>query len=290
MALNKRPATTPGNLATVSPRAVALQRQNGELIPGFGNVTADDMIIPRLKVLQGMSPETQDDPKTYPSGDLYHSTLGAVLGEELHIVPLQIKRSIELWSPREMNEGLLARSADGIHWDKPNTKFDVRIEGKKYTWDTKGSVGESGLNEFGTSKPGNDKSAPAAALTYRLALYIIDKAALSPCLMIASRMAALQVKELITRVSTRYGGGTPFHAQRYRLVSTQMVRGPNKFYVPVFHNDGDIEDTELLNTLLGYAHAMQKINVRTEDERLEDEGAQSAPSRPKGNRASELAY
>jgi hypothetical protein len=35
-------------------------------------------------------------------------------------------------------------------------------------WDTKGSVGESGLNEFGTSKPGNDKSAPAAALTYRL--------------------------------------------------------------------------------------------------------------------------
>lgn len=291
MPLKMRPATAPGNLSKVTPRAVTVHQHNGELIPGFGNVTARDMVVPRLKMLQGLSPEVIEDSRNNPPGELYHSTLGSPIGKQLIVVPLQIMRTIELWSPRDSNEGLLARSTDGINWDKPHTKFDVRIEGKKYTWETKGSVGESGLAEFGTSKPHNPKSAPAAALTYRLALWLLEHTELSPCLMITSRMATRPTQDLITRISTRHGGGTPFFAQRYKLISQHMIRGPNQFYVPSFRNDGNIEDKDLLATLQSTAKAMATINVRAEDERLEDDDAQAAPSRPAGNRGSqESAY
>ena len=44
-------------LATTSPRAVSLAGMQPELIPGYGNVTHEDLVVPRIKLVQGMCAE-----------------------------------------------------------------------------------------------------------------------------------------------------------------------------------------------------------------------------------------
>jgi hypothetical protein len=266
--MSKKSAAAP---AIVNRRTIAIATHHEQLIPGFGNVTAQDMIVPRLKLLQGLSPEVKENPRQFIQGEFYHSVLGDMLGESIRVVPLQVMRTIELWAPRDSNEGLLARSLDGKSWDKPNQEFTVRLKsGRKAVWKTLGSVGESGLGEFGTSEPGNPKSPPAASLTYRTALYMPDHSELSPCLMISSRMATRAIQDLITRVNARHIGGTAFYAQQYQLVASKQQRGPNEFYVPAFRNEGNITDSALLAHLESLASTMATINVRTSDDRLEE--------------------
>lgn len=269
MALKVKPATSPG-IATISPRAVVAHGSAQTLIPGFGNITTADMVVPRLKLLQGLSPEVKDNPRENVQGEWYHTIEGGVLGQTLHVIPLQVQRTIELWAPRDDDRGLLARSVDGIHWDKPHEVFEVRIDNKKVVWKLLGSVGESGLAEFGTSKPGDPKSAPAAALTYRLALYLLDHEHLSPCLYIASRMATRGVQDLMTRIQARHMAKTPFWAQKYRLDSMSVKKGPNDFFSPSFKNDGNLTDPETIAQMQAMAESMATMNLRSDDERLDE--------------------
>lgn len=269
MPMKTKTVSTP---TIVSRKQVSIAKAPEALIPGFGNVSAQDMIVPRLKLLQGLSPEVKENPRKYIQGEFYHTILADMLGETIRVVPLQIMRTIELWAPRDSNEGLLARSMDGMHWDKPHQEFTVRLKsGRKAIWKTKGSVGESGLAEFGTSEPGNPKSPPAASLTYRTALYMPEHAEVSPCLMISSRMATRAIQDLITRVNARHIGGTPFYCQQYQLIATKQVRGPNEFYVPSFRNEGNVTDRDLKAHLESLSQTMATLNIRTQDDRLDDE-------------------
>lgn len=275
-------ATQSGVIPIVERRAVSVHSRERELIPGLGNVTAADMIVPRLKLLQGLSPEVKDNPRKFIQGEFYHSVLGECMGEALKAIPLQIRRSLELWAPREMNEGLLARSDDGKSWDKPNQRFDVRIAGKKYVWDTKGSVGESGLAEWGTSIPGDPRSPPAAVLTYRTALFLPEYANLGACLMISSKSAARQIQDLVTRIQARHLGGTDFWCQQYALTSQKNTKNNNEWYVPSFRNEGNVTDKEMKAHLAELAKAMATINIRADDDRVDEDLRES--------RASNAAY
>lgn len=298
MPLSRRPITTPetsGAVARTNNRNVSVHSPQAELIPGFGNVTAEDMIIPRLKLLQGMSPEVKDDPRTFIQGEYLHTILGECIGEELLVAPLQCQRSIELWAPRDSGEGILARSTDGIHWDKPNSKFEVRLNGgRRVVWDTKNSVAESGLADFGSSDPSNPKSAPIAPLTYRLALYLLDRPELSPVLFICSRTATIPVKSLISAINMRRQGGQPFYLQRYRLTAPLTKRGPYEYFIPSFGNvSGIVEDAERRSELKNLAQAMATLNVRTADDRLDDSEQGPPPNepyRPNARAHTESAY
>lgn len=288
--LNRRAATQSGIMP--NRRTVPVERVNRReitavnhetLIPGFGNVTAKDMIVPRLSLLQGMSPLVQEAPRSYFPGEFYHSVLGEMMGKTLKVVPLQVQRSLELWAPRDMQIGLLARSTDGINWDKPHQKFRVIVNKHEVVWDTKGSVGESGLADWGSSDPNDPKSPPAATLTYRTAFFLLDHKELGPCLMISAKTAARGIQDLITRVQARHLGGTPFHAQQYQLAAIEQVKAGNKWYVPTFRNDGNVADKELKEHLSQLAKAMATMNIRAEDDRVEEEA-------PRPNRADNVAY
>jgi hypothetical protein len=271
MGLTTKPAGSAMS-ATVSRRAVMAHTEAKELIPGFGNVTAKDMIVPRLKLLQGLSTEVTEDPRKFFRGEFFHSVVGECIGESLVVVPLQIQRSVELWAPRDDERGILARSVDGIHWDKPNTKFEVRIRGRKIIWDTKGSVGESGLNEFGSSDPSNPRSAPIASLTYRLALFMPEHEEWGPCLMICAKTATKPIMDLISRINLRHLAGTPFYAQKYQLSATKRTNEQKyEWHVPTFRNEGNITDKDLRDRLQGVAQAMATLNVRADDNRPEEE-------------------
>jgi hypothetical protein len=92
---------------------------------GFEDTTSEDYMIPRLKVLQGMSPQCTDGKPEFDErfrpGMLYNSvTEEAFSGKTgLYFIPCVYRRLGTLWDPEEQNRsGAFRGSVDALELDK----------------------------------------------------------------------------------------------------------------------------------------------------------------------------
>lgn len=193
----------------------AVIKQDAAHLPDFlkggktskvGNITTSDLIIPRVKLLQAISPEltTFSGAK---AGEFFHTIAGETLGPKLRVVPIIIRKSLVLWAPRNDSRGILARSRDCINWDPgyANMSYTVKPKGSPsdITYETKGNVMESGLAEFGSSIPGDMRSKPAASLTYNIMFHFLDFPDLSPAIVINTRSSIRAAQMLISKIEMR---------------------------------------------------------------------------------------
>ena len=169
----------------------------------LGNLDQSDLIMPRVKLLQAISPECETHNAAKP-GVFWHTTADASMGETLRFVPLVIRKSYVLWAPRGDDRGILARADDGVHWDKQET-FEVKPKGssKKVRWTTSDTVANSGLDKFGSSVPEDSDSPPAASLQYNLLAYFPDFPDLSPAIVLNTRSAVKKARALISKIEMR---------------------------------------------------------------------------------------
>jgi hypothetical protein len=83
-------------------------KQNG---PARGNehVTTDDIVIPRLEIVQAMSPQVKDgDPKFDDAarpGMLVNSVTGQLYGKEVMVIPVYYTKQWLVWKARKDKEG-----------------------------------------------------------------------------------------------------------------------------------------------------------------------------------------
>jgi hypothetical protein len=81
---------------------------------GFENVTSEDMLIPRLTVLQGLSPQIQKSKSEYIKGaEVGHIAdvgIGEVFPDGIEFLPVYYRKEYLEWAPRESGKGL-----QGIH-------------------------------------------------------------------------------------------------------------------------------------------------------------------------------
>lgn len=135
--------------------------------PGQGTegLSQNAMSPPRLKLLQALSPELEEDDTLRP-GQFLNSISGISYGEKVMMIPCFLNEAYFLFTPRVPGAtgGLLARAIDGVHWSPPNGVFEVIVDkkGNKATWKTAETVAKSGLAEWGTSDPSDKNSSPAA--------------------------------------------------------------------------------------------------------------------------------
>lgn len=169
------------DLAVVEEKSSAVAVVNSSLpsyLAGFTGPTgtedigAEDVTIPRLKIGQDMNKEVQSG--DVERGDLFLNVTGATLveaGTKLPFVLLARAKEYILWRPKKDNGGgILARAKpvntpDGVRyaWDKPNTTFDVKVEGLvAVKWKTKTYIDEDGLGDWGSEIPGDKDSKIAA--------------------------------------------------------------------------------------------------------------------------------
>lgn len=217
-----------------------LTKTNDSALPAYlqggkttklGNVDQNDLIIPRIKLLQSVSPEVEayDSAKT---GLFWHTLAEQPLGSSVNIIPIFMKKEIVLWAPRGDDRGILARSSDCINWDDgfENLTFEVKLKGIKEAvkYETKGNVAESRLMEFGQIN-GDPDSRPAAALTYRFMFLCPDFADLGPAIIINTRSSVRAAKQLISKIELR---PVDHFAQLYTMETTDEVgdEGPYKGY------------------------------------------------------------
>jgi hypothetical protein len=175
--------------------------QNKARSVSIGNTDQSDLIMPRVKLLQAVSPEINEH-NDAKQGHFWHSLAEVDLGETLEIIPILVRKSLVLWAPRGDDRGVLARSNDCINWDRPDETFEVKIKGspQKQKWRIGNSVRESGLTEFGSSIDGDPNSQPAAALTYSILSYLPAYPDMPLAILLNTRSSVKSAKMLISKI------------------------------------------------------------------------------------------
>lgn len=173
------PTTAPLVLSAELPSYLKGNEATG--IEGFGR---EDFKIPEIKLLQGLSPEVNTYKGIAIPGEYFHTGLMKSLGPSFRSVICVARKRVVLWRPKnDHGGGILALSEDAISWKTgANKEFSVTLRGAKkpVTWKTGANVKASGLLEFGSSDPENERSTPAAIQYYEYIHYLPDYKDASP--------------------------------------------------------------------------------------------------------------
>lgn len=196
------------NTAVAKPNDSALPAHlQGGKKASFGNIDASDLIIPRIKLVQGADSELLQAYDNAKIGQFWHTLMEQNLGAKLRIIPLILNKEIVMWAPRGDDRGVLARSTDCVNWDEgyANLSFKVKHKGmsEEVEYFTDKNVAASGLTNFGTKIPGDPKSAPAASVTYKMMFCFPDFPDIGPAVVINTRTAAKVAKGLISKIEMR---------------------------------------------------------------------------------------
>jgi len=165
-------------LAPVGGAALPAYLQNTTKGSHLQGKDSGDFIVPRIKLLQGISPEVEAFEEA-KSGEFWLNVLDISLGASLRFIPVNNRKRYLLLPPIGDDRGVLARADDGKTW---NTKgeWDVKLKNikKPVTWVIDDpDVRKSGLAEFGSSNPEDPDSNPAATLFYEYLVWLPDAAA-----------------------------------------------------------------------------------------------------------------
>ena len=197
----------------------------------IGNLDASDIKPPEVKLLQATSPECAEQPGAR-AGEFWLTGQNLNLGPEIVGTPIILKKSFVLWNPTKSLDfkGPLATASDGIHWDIPNQVFDVRYPNNPtvYKWTTKRTVAESGLDKFGSSRPEDPRSTPAANATYQM-LWAFRLPDGRPQLGVItnSRTGIKPMKELFGMID---GKNVDHFFQKFRINAVRLSMRPGEYF------------------------------------------------------------
>ena len=241
MAKAKSAAT---DVAVVEKQGIVVASESANLpsyLAGFSGPTGtedigvEDVTVPRLKIGQDMSKEVQSG--DVERGDLFLNVTGSTLvpaGERLPFVLLARAKEYILWRPKKDNGGgILARAKpvqtpDGVRyaWDKPNTTFDVKVEGiVPVKWHTKTYIDEDGLDQWGSEIPGQKDSKIAATAHHNYVVILPTHDDLIVALSL-SRTAAPKAKDF--NAMLKMGKG-PLQSRIYTVETLDDSRDGNDF-------------------------------------------------------------
>lgn len=202
---------------------------------GKENIDREDILMPRLKLGQSMSPEVKD--KIAEEGDFIHNITKDVLcaaGDTLRIIPIAFSKEYILWYDRKGPKDGMAVRATKVYdngtaryaWDKPNTEFEDSVGGVvAVKYKTGKFIDEDGLHRWGSQVPGNPDSPPAATahFNYVVMLPDFDNQLIALSL---SRSADKKAREFNTMLNM---GPWPSYARIYKMGSFIDQKGDNKF-------------------------------------------------------------
>jgi hypothetical protein len=264
-------------MAKVDPKAMAATQPVPDFMApykgaGTEGLGKSDLEIPRLKLLQALSPEcTEFD--SAKAGHFWHTLLDESLGKSLKIVAVYTDISYILWRPRHMGGGILARAADGVHWTPNNATFEVQPkQGNKQTavWKTAPTVQASGLAEWGSSLPDDPQSQPAATKMYNVAVIFPDlERELSPAVVTMQRSAITVARKFMGKIKI---SNLPSFGQYYMMESVEQHGQLGTFFNFKFTKAGLVQNEAEFNDYKNTYEAFKSMGLNIKDiENLQDD-------------------
>lgn len=251
----------------------------------FGNTDSSDIIIPRVKLLQAISPEVEEH-NDAKAGNFWHTIAAENLGATIKGVPILVRKSFVLWSPRGDDRGVLARANDGKNWDNADMEFTVKPKNSPHPVTYKlgktvhDRVGDGpALSEFGSSIPGDSNSPPAAALTYQLLWFFPDHPEMSPSIIINTRSGVKPAKGLISRIDMM---PVDSYGQMYDIGVNKVPFEDGYFYNYKYTAAG-YADEDTYNTCKALYDSFSTSSWRANDEHEDEEvGTGGGGDKPRG--------
>jgi len=230
------------------------------------NFDSSDIVIPRIKLLQGLSAEVEqfDHAK---SGHFWHTGLDQDLGDSIRFIVADRRKKYLLQAPLADGQGILARSDDAVNWDTTGS-WQIKLKGIKQpvTWaieDT--NVLKSGLTKWGTSNPDDEDSPPAATLFYDYLVYLPDHPGIGMAVMSLARSAIRPAKKgLNDKIKTHADNKRPMQALVFEAKSVEETgdEGPYKNWL--FSSAGFVQDPALFDQMCEYRGALASLRIQDE--------------------------
>lgn len=237
---------------------------------GTEAVSASSVETPRIKLIQKISPEL-DTFNDLKAGDFFHTILEKSLGTEIRICPIYVDERYILWRPQEDGGGILARADDGIHWHPAPAEFNVKLkDGTPVTWKTERTVMASRLDQWGSSKPGNSDSPPAATRMFNMVVSFPDDPELPPAVVTLQRSAVTVGKKFMGKLKiTR----APSFGLIFKMGSVVDTNKAGQAYLNyTFTGDGKVMDEPFYRSNFEYYKLFKAQGVQIKDmESLQDE-------------------
>lgn len=240
---------------------------SGNESSGLGELDSNDFKIPRVMLLQALSPAVNEHKGEAIPGHFWHNGLNIDLGPKVNIVPLLVRKRVILWRPQtDQGGGMLAFSADCKTWQSGgNTRHTVFLKGIKepVIWDTKDNVMRSGLLNWGTSNPADPNSPPAATMSYEYLCYFPDMADIGPAVLSCNKTGLARARQFNTALGIKANANIPAYALMVEMTAAEEKDGNQVWTVPSFKLSGYIpEETFKITKAL---HEQHKNYVAAEE-------------------------
>jgi hypothetical protein len=223
--------------------------QGDEAGAGLGRISPDSVEKPFLVLTQALSP--QADSGDARPGEWWLTAAEENLGRTVRLVPCRRSESLILFRPRSAGGGILARAPDLLHWDPPETVFEVQLNGRSVTYDTSTSVAKSGLTRFGTEDPSAGAGSPPAATAFiNYLCYLPDYPGRSPVIVAFSKSAYKVGRRLTnqlidaTKKTPRRPNGAPLFSCLLELSAVKEDGAKGSYWLPSFRGLGRVTDPE----------------------------------------------
>lgn len=230
------------------------------------NFDSSDVVIPRIKLLQGISPEitTFDAAKV---GNFWHSGMDIDLGPEVIFVVADRRKKYLLSAPLEDGQGVLARADNAVTWDRTGS-WDVKLKGikKPVTWTiTDLDVEKSGLTKWGTSNPEDEDSGPAATLFYDYLVFLPDRLDLGPAVISLARSSIRKAKKgLNDKIKLHQTNGRPMQALVFKATSVDDNSDSGGFKNWQFSGEGFNMNKDLFEMAREHVGALSTYRIQDE--------------------------
>jgi hypothetical protein len=214
---------------------------------GMGRESIDRSMLttPRISLMHPTSGPVVDG--LVSSGHWWHNLLQQDLGSEIIVTPIFIEKGYTLWNPDRNEGGVLARGVqrNGIWvWEPSHTKFNVVTDPKHKTtavWDTKGSIKESGLADWGKG------DAPPVAKESTNILFAVHGAGPEVFGIVSFSKKAFPIgRKLVQAIHAK--AGVPLFGLKYSLSSTTATsKSGDRHLVPKWVPAGMVDDPAFYN-------------------------------------------
>lgn len=262
-----------------------LQEMQGQV--GEDNFDESDLVMPRIKLLQGTSAEVQTHDDAKP-GVFWHTGLDINLGSSLRFVIAKRNKKYLLVAPMEDGQNVLAAAADAKLWDRCG-EWQVKFKDRKdkVTWSIPEScavkddndkvlgydVEKSGLLKWGTSKPDDEDSPPAATMFYDYLVLLADRPDLGPAVISLGRSQIKKAKQGINnKLQMIRQQGQPMQCLVFQAVAVDDTNGNNEpFKNWGFRGDGFAPE-DLFLQAREYADTIMEFKVKDEGHTDDQDG------------------
>jgi hypothetical protein len=237
----------------------------GKIITGLENFRNEDLKLPLVKLMQGISPELDQYDQLRP-GYWLHTSAEYVFKGPFLVVPLYHNTRYMLFAPRENGGGVLARADDGIHWSPADTTFEVKLDakygGKVVKWRTARTVKESGLDQWGSSDPSNPNSQPAATemLSYTMAFW--EHPDMFPAILTFQRSSITTGKDFGTNIISK--NASPHHLI-YQFSSRKVANNSGQEYYTIAYTGRGYVPKHLIDEYDEMHKRFAALGIRNKD-------------------------